>query len=143
MQLRPFYKHAPIRRLDTLATALGVQLAALNELADHVPDLYRIRLKPKGNGEYREIADARQPLKAIQGCIKDLFLSRVEYPRYLMGGIRDRVFPRDYKRNAELHAGARVLIREDIQDFFPSVTFSHVYDIWTGIFRFEPAVSDL
>ena len=104
-------------------------------------DLYREVKLPKKDGSVRTCYDAKRPLKAMQARIQCLILKRVQYPSYLMGGLADRQNPRDYVRNAHLHAGARVMINEDVARFFPSTSSHVVFDIWRYLFHFPLEVS--
>ena len=88
-------------------------------------------------GNSRICYDAKPPLKAMQARIKCLILKRVTYPSYLMGGLSER----DYVRNAKVHAGARVLVNEDISRFFPSTSSAVVLDIWRLFFHFPDEVA--
>ena len=69
-------------------------------------------------------------------------MAQVSYPLYLQGGIRDRENPRDYARNAGIHAGSACVINEDISDFFPSTTAAQVRAIWLHVFRFSQEVAE-
>lgn len=142
-QTKPLYRFAPVTKLATLARVLGISQEKLLHLCSQADHLYQAREEPKtGGGGFRTIVNAHPSLKLIQGRIKAVFLDRVDYPHYLMGGIRDKIFPRDYKRNAAIHSGAAILIREDIQSFFPSIKSHHVFAIWRDFFRFSDEVSE-
>ena len=65
----------------------------------------------------------------------------MDYPRYILGGIADKKTPRDYKRHAAIHCGARIVISEDIQDFFPSTRTETVQRIWQHVFQFHPEIA--
>lgn len=104
-------------------------------------DLYREVRQVKKDGSYRICYDARPPLKGMQARIQCLILKKVKYPSYLMGGLADRENPRDYVRNAKIHAGARIMVNEDIAAFFPSTSDRVVRDIWKDVFRFPPDVA--
>jgi hypothetical protein len=122
-QIKPSYRFSPIANLLTLARTLGISQHELLDLSSQADCLYSVREEPKSDGRgTRVIVNAHPLLKRVQGKIKTEFLDKVIYPRYLMGGIKDKIFPRDYKKNAELHSGATILIREDILNYFPSVT---------------------
>jgi len=69
----------------------------------------------KGPGKTYRVA---QPLRDIQENIKNAIFYNVEFPFYLQGGIKDVRNPRDYVRNASLHAGNRVVVKEILQIFF-------------------------
>jgi len=140
--LKPFYKHAPIRDLDTLAEVLEVTRAVLERLSSHASRMYRPVPQRKKDGSLRKTYDAYPTLKRVQQHIKARLLGNVIYPLYLQGGIRDRENPRDYARNAAIHAGQACVINEDIADFFPSTTEAQVQDIWQHFFRFPAEVAD-
>lgn len=141
--LRPFYRHGPIRDLDTLAEVLEISRAELERLASRANRMYRpIPQKKKKDGSVRMTWDALRALKAVHQLIKVRILAKADYPLYLQGGIRDRQNPRDYARNAGMHAGQACVINEDIADFFPSTTPDQVRDIWEHFFRFPPKVAD-
>src|SRR5882724_397290 len=116
---RLFYKHRAIGSIDTLARVLGVTISQLLRVAESADKLYRPgKRRHKPDGTYRETWDAMPPLKTIQGRIKCRILSLVDYPIYLKGGLTGR----DYKQNAELHRRSRIIVNEDIENFFPSIT---------------------
>lgn len=102
-------------------------------------ELYRLaKEKIKPDGTIRQTYDALPPLKDMQRRIKTNILDRVRFPTYLTGSIKGQ----DYKTNAELHQGAKIVIKEDIGSFFPSTTPEHVFDIWRHFFRFSPEVAE-
>ncbi len=136
-----FYKHAPIRNLDILAEVLEVTRPQLERLALNANRMYRSVPQKKKDGSPRPTWDAFRQLKAVQHLIKVRILAKATYPIYLQGGIRDRENPRDYARNAGIHAGQACVVNEDIADFFPSTTSDQVRDIWQHFFRFSPEVA--
>ena len=140
--LKPFYRHAPIRSLDTLADVLEVTRVQLERLARNADRMYRPVPQTKKDGSERMTWDAFRQLKAIHQLIKVRILTKATYPLYLQGGIRDCENPRDHVRNAGIHAGQSCVINEDISDFFPSTSADQVRDIWEHFFRFPPEVAD-
>lgn len=136
---RLYYKHPPIGQLTTLARLLKLTSAQLDRIARRADSMYREGPRfVKQDGTVRQTWDAMPQLKAIQGRIKNLILCKVEYPSYLNGGLRGR----DYKKNAGMHKKGHLVITEDIERFFPSITADAVYDIWTGFFRFPDDVAN-
>ncbi len=137
---RPIYSFEPIGSPAQLAVALRSTESGLMRLARRADKLYRLA-KPivKADGSIRQPYDAYPELKLVQRRLKDRILSKVEYPAYLTGSLKGR----DYKTNAELHVGSRILICEDITNFFPSISSALVYDIWLGLFHFSPPVAEL
>lgn len=133
-----------IRHLPALAERLGFDPAHLEEIARDSGRYWKPgRLLQKSNGEPRPTHDALEPLKSVHESINRALLKRVDYPPYLLAGIKDRKTPRDYARHAALHAGTNILISEDIANFFPSTTGRHIHSIWQGFFGFHPDIAAL
>jgi hypothetical protein len=136
------FRARPIASLETLARILRLTAAELDDLSRRADHLYRIgKREIKKDGSVRLCFDALGSLKSTQARIRYLILSRVDYPRYLQGGIRDRSSPRGQAANARLHVRKKTLITEDIKNFFPSVQGWVVFDIWHRFFRFPPDVA--
>ena len=136
------YKYKPISSLAALAKALQVPLRELVWIFDHAEELYFPGPSQKKKDQTtREVFDAHPKLKELQDKINQKLLKRVNYPLYLQGGIKDRENPRDYVRNAALHTGAKIVINEDISNFFPSIKTAQIYYVWLRLFRFTPIVA--
>lgn len=141
---RPFYKQRPIGSLQALGETLGYSEPLLIKLATNASKYYRIAPEiKKTDGSIRTVFSVGVPLKTVQGRIKKKLLDKIYYPVYLQGGIRDRENPRDYVKNAGIHAGCTTLINEDISDFFPSVSDKVVFDIWMHFFNFPRSVAKI
>jgi hypothetical protein len=138
---RPVYPFAPISNRKTLARMLQCSVEELGRVESMADDLYREVRALRKDGRPRICYDAKRPLKGMQGRIQCMILKRVRYPAYLMGGLADRENPRDYVRNANAHAGPRVMINEDVTKFFPSTSTHVVFDIWRYVFHFPVDVS--
>ena len=125
--------------MPALSRALGVPTSLLHELARVADSQYRLAdeiIKP--DGSIRQTFDAFTPLKNIHRRIKLKIFSHVVFPNYLTGSLKGR----DYKTNAALHAGSRIVICEDIGQFFPSTRAPVVHDIWKNFFGFSDDVAD-
>lgn len=138
--LKPKYVLNPIRDISSLALALSVPEDLLLKTASRADGLYR-KAKPivKPDGSIRQPFDALPPLKSIQRRIKDRILKRVLFPEYLTGSLSGR----DYRTNAALHVGSKIIICEDVEGFFPSTNRERVSDIWLNFFRFSEDVATL
>ncbi len=136
----PKYPHKPIRSLRALEKALQTPLRKIVRIAQNADALYR-KAKPiiKQDGSIRQPYDAQPALKRIQKRIRTQFLDRVHFPPYLTGSIKGR----DARKNAAIHAGAKIVICEDIQKFFPSTTAQRVFSVWCDFFGFSPDVAKL
>lgn len=141
--LHPIYPHNPIVDPECLSLLLNTPLETLKGLADSAPNLYRPVPQRKKDGSLRMTYDAHPPLKRVQHGIVTKILRKVRFPRYLHGGIRDREYPRDQVSNASQHAGAAILILDDIADFYPSLNKKLVFNIWLRFFGFSPDVAEL
>jgi hypothetical protein len=138
-----FSQH-PIGTIAALARMLKHPPDELEHIAATADHRYRIgKRELKKDGTWRICYDALGVLKSIQARIQCLILKKVSYPLYLQGSIKDPVSPRGQKANAGLHVRKRVLISEDIKQFFPSVTRQVVFDIWHRFFKFPPPVAEI
>ncbi len=134
----PSYNAKPIRLMSSLAKTLEMDESQLVQLANDANGLYRVaREIRKPDGSLRRTYDALPRLKGVQRLIKSRILSRVSFPEYLTGCIKGR----DYKVNAALHSGAKIVIAEDIGGFFPSTSESRVFDVWRHFFGFGHEVA--
>ncbi len=134
------YPHRQIFSLDSLAAALRVDRSVLMKLVEDANQLYREgKPQPKADGSFRRVFDTNFPLKPVLQSINTTFLKRVEYPTYLHGSLPGR----DYKTNADLHAGSRVAISLDVKSFFPSTSAAVVSSIWRRFFGFSDEVAAL
>ena len=136
--IQPCYRHKPIRSDHALACALELPLNDLIAAYAVSRADYREKVEgTKSDGRPRLCFDAKPRLKNIQGRILCHLLKRVDYPGYLFGGLKGR----DYSFNAKFHAGARIVINEDIKGFFENVTYAHVYSVWRHVFRFPDHIA--
>lgn len=137
----PHYPQRHIGSVPILARTLGIKFDQLSRLASDADYLYREVPQVKKDGTPRLTYDAKGLLKAVHGRIVKQIFRSVRFPDYLHGGIKDIHNPRDQFSNAAMHTGAAIVINEDIQDFYPSLTFDVVYSIWTKLFHFAPDVA--
>jgi hypothetical protein len=137
---RPSYSCEPIRSVGALSKALGVSKELVLEQAECASSRYRLA-KPivKPDGSIRQPFDALHPLKGIHGKIKTAIFYKVVFPLYLTGSLRGR----NYRVNAALHAGAKIVICEDIEGFFPATSAALVRQIWQQVFKFPDEVANL
>jgi retron-type reverse transcriptase len=142
--LETSFRNHPIGTVETLARILRVPGSQLTEgellrLAEQADSLYRVAGEiPKPDGTVRVILDAKLPLKAIQERIQRNILKTVQFPDYLQGSIKGR----GQGSNARKHIGGRIVITEDIQNFFPAISGRVVFEIWHRFFTFPPRVAD-
>jgi len=137
------YKHNPIASKGALAKKLGITEEYLNEILIHSDLLYHANTpEKKSDGSLRQTYRVEEKLKIILRKIVTNIFHHVSFPRYIQGSIKDKEQPRDYISNASVHTGRRVLIKEDIKNFFPSIKSLEVEKIWRRLFNFTPEVAN-
>ncbi|MDP3275817.1 MAG: reverse transcriptase family protein [Deltaproteobacteria bacterium] len=115
-----------IRTAEDLAKALGLEsegsLRAFMRPGSIPGSGYVEFTIPKATGGVRTICAPRAPLKRIQRAILQQFLSIVPSHPAAHGFVKKR----SVVSNAAPHVGAGLVIKLDLVDFFPSVTFRRV-----------------
>lgn len=114
-----------------LAEALGVSIAELRRLAYHRDaatrlNYYRFEI-PKRDGSKRPIWAPHRRLKAAQRWILREVVERLP----VHGAAHGFLHGRSTVTNAAVHRDAAILLKVDLKDFFPTVTFPRV----KGVFR--------
>jgi hypothetical protein len=134
---KPTYRCKPIRSVSALARALRLDVTTLIDAANAANLNYRV--VPPKPGSTRQIFDALGLLKDIHRRIKLTIFDQVMFPSYLHGSLKGC----DYVTNASLHTNKKLLICEDVKQFFPSVGLTFVEDVWCGFFGFSSDVASL
>lgn len=120
-----------LETIDDLSRALSLPIAALRWFAFHrevdTGSHYRTWTIPKRDGSARTITSPKRKLKAAQRWVLRNVLDRLP----VHGAAHGFLAGRSIVSNASLHAGADVVIKVDIKDFFPTVTWRRV----RGVFR--------
>ncbi|NMC60375.1 MAG: RNA-directed DNA polymerase [Candidatus Methanofastidiosa archaeon] len=141
METNPIYKGKQISTIQDLSEILNVEVNRIKHILYRANSFYIENPQPKDDGTMRMTYIIKPPLQQIQERIKDNIFSCVEFPHYLMGGIRDEANPRDHIRNAKIHSGKKWLISLDIKNYFPSIKNEYVYFMWRKFFGFSDEVS--
>lgn len=105
------------------------ELLALVVSADSYYSPYdKTQIKPDGTKKVRRIEPSNDYMKVIQRRIdrKILKPAMQSLPPEIMGGRPSA----SVIQNARLHAQSRALMKYDVQSFFPSITYQHVYYIF-------------
>lgn len=120
--------------LDTpqqLAEALGITVPQLRGMAYHrdaATSLHYARFTiPKRDGTERPIWAPKKRLKAAQRWVLHNIVERLP----IHGSAQGFLVGRSTLSNAEVHTNSKILLKMDIQDFFPTVTWRRV----KGVFR--------
>ncbi len=121
----------PLDTPQQLAEALSITVAELRWLAFHREaarkiHYYRFTI-PKRDGSERPIWAPLPQLKAVQHWI----LRNVVEKLPVHGAAHGFLAGRSILSNAAVHTGARVVVKMDVKDYFPTVTLPRV----RGVFR--------
>ncbi len=121
----------PIGSPMKLAEAMGVTLPELKWMAFHREAAEKIHYTrftiPKRDGSERAIWAPLPKLKAAQRWILRNVVERLPVHGSSHGFLTDR----SIATNAAAHTGSKIVVKIDLKDFFPTVTFRRV----KGIFR--------
>lgn len=139
---KPYYPHNPIASSETLAKTLGINLPLLLKTATDTSNSYTSFLVSTKSKD-RIVYEPKITLKYTQKKINNEILSKVIFPNYLMGGIKDTDYPRDYIANSKKHLRKESLINLDIENFYHSIKRRHVVKIFKQLFKFNDEVSEI
>lgn len=112
-----------------LAHILKISSKKLNWLAKDRAKHYICFHTEKRNGQTREIFAPKPHLKEVQRQILDDLLQRVRLNSHAEGFRRKR----SIVTNAKRHIGKEVVIKMDVKDFFPSITFERVLGMFISL----------
>lgn len=139
----PRYPLKPIASLAALGKALDTSPAELRRLARAAPKLYPLSkekgIERKADGSERIYYAPKAPIKELQQKLHARLLGRVEYPPYLIAGVKGH----SYRDNCLLHTRAKTVINLDISTFFEAVSEGRIRSVWQRFFRFSPEVAEL
>lgn len=143
------FRLADVRTTDQLARSLGVPLQTFQEVigCEDPTQLYAMhripKRSPRNEGDYRVVWESLEESvarshKAVARRLDDFARRRdIAYPHpavhgYVRGG--------STRSNARPHCGARIVVRADIQSFFPTITLERIAEMLRSIgMRDEPA----
>jgi RNA-directed DNA polymerase len=121
----------PIDKPEKLAELLGLTIPELRHLAFHRDAAesvhYRRFTIPKRDGSERAIWAPLPRLKAAQRWILEHVVERLP----VHGKAHGFLAGRSIATNAAAHVGSKILLKIDLKDFFPTITFRRA----KGIFR--------
>ena len=110
--------------LSDLAIFLGLDSKKLSYIAYRIPSnqKYEHYIIKKRNGTNRDLFSPKQPLKNYQIKIKSV-LDAIHTPSAICHAYTSK---RSIVTNANVHRGAKWLLKIDLQDFFPSIHFGRI-----------------
>lgn len=128
---------------EEIAAALGITLKQLQHFTIHrhrdkVSHYVTFRVA-KRQGGHRLIMAPKQRLKSYQRTILTKLLNKLNPPPYAHAFVRGR----SVKTNAVPHVGKKLVVRIDLKDFFPSVTFPRVRGFFLALGYSYPVATTL
>jgi hypothetical protein len=134
------YSQAGIASIDSLAKALGLTSIELVKLANQASNLYRISKQiEKVDGSKRVVYDALSPLKVVLSTFRKRIIDKAVLPEHISAGKKGK----SYIDNAEVHAGSKGLLSEDIKNFFPQVSSKSVFEAFKYLYKMSPDVAEI
>lgn len=119
----------PIFEHEHLALLLGVDVGKLMNMVFGTAKFYREFRLRKRSGGHRTIRAPYPSLLEVQKWINSNILSKVPLSACAMGFREGK----SIVDNATLHCGRKELLKLDIEDFFPSISFSRVMEAFCSI----------
>ncbi len=115
-----------IKKPKRLENLLGYSLNELDCIINSIDQYYYEDIKIKKNGKKRILHPSIAPLKCIQTKIKNNILNKLEYATFLHGGMKKK----NNITNAVQHLGKKYHFGTDLKNFFPSITYKQVYQMF-------------
>jgi len=113
---------------DDFYNFLKTDKATIENIINNIDCYYKTWVDNK-NGKKRRIHDPKKDLKKVQNIILKEILEKETLPKYMIGGVKGG----STKKNAELHENKDYLIKQDIKDFFPSITSGRVFTLFNSL----------
>jgi hypothetical protein len=140
MSSQPEYPHTGIASIDSFAKALKLNTSELQHIADSASSLYRIaKVIEKEDSTQRVTYDALKPLKVVLSTLRKRIIDKAYLPDYIAAGKKGK----SYINNAQLHAGSKGLLSEDIKNFFPQISSNSVFQAFKYLYKMSPEVAEI
>ena len=110
-------------KFKQLSETLGVPAGALARLSFTPNQNYSVFLMPKRSGGFRPIHRPSKELAGVQRLIKRRILDLIPIKSACVTGFRPGMSILD---NARFHAAKAIVVKFDLKDFFPSISFGRV-----------------
>lgn len=119
----------PVKSIKKFSWAVGVNIDELTELARDAKRYYYPYLDKKGS-KPRLIDQPTGRLKIIQKKINSGILKLFDFPKYIIGGIKNR----GLDDHLSLHIKKSIVVTLDLKGFYPNITNKQVYVAWVKQF---------
>ncbi|MBW3513201.1 retron St85 family RNA-directed DNA polymerase [Shewanella sp. NKUCC01_JLK] len=107
--------------ISDLAEELNVSIIELINQMQQAPKKYKVYSIKKRSGGSRIIAQPTAFVKMVQKGLCTSFLSQFKYSNSAMAYVKER----SPISNANVHVGAKLILKLDFENFFPSIKAAH------------------
>ncbi len=125
--------------LADVCSQLGLLDSAVLDVSQHSSRYYTRFERPKRTGGTRLISASKGTLKSMQRALLDGLLSGYSLPEHVQGCVRGR----SPVTNARIHVGQPVVVNIDLVDFFGSVSFDMIAQVFIERFRFDEEAAEI
>lgn len=124
---------------EHLALLVGYKYEYLLKVSNAPEKFYRNFTIPKKSGGERDISEPFPSLKEIQRWILDEILAKHPVSNFAKAYVQNR----SIRENARFHVNQKVLLTIDIKDFFPSLHFEKVFEVFNRLGYSKPVATML
>ena len=118
-----------IYSVDHFSKLVGYSTEYIYAITNSSKHFYRTFSIPKKNGELRQIDEPLPGLKNIQRWILDEILNKLPVSKYAKAYVKKR----SVKSNAYYHRNKNIIITLDIKDYFASIHFVKVVNVFLSL----------
>jgi len=120
-----------MEKIEDIAKGIGINVSFLYKVINNADKFYVSYYKKKKSGKDREIDAPSYQVKSIQAWILNNVLQEVPISLHATGFVRGK--GQGIKRNASFHVENKHILCMDIKDFFPSINYKKVWDVYKAL----------
>lgn len=131
-----------VRSVACLSDALGVSIGALRRSRESVNECFRelFLIDPKKPDKPRPVLDINSTWRlCLEKLYLRLLLKRIVPSPHSHGGVRGR----SIITNAGAHTESEFVFKADIANFYPTIHYSKIYELFVGRFGCSPDVASI
>jgi RNA-directed DNA polymerase len=137
-----------VESLRDLEFRLGIDRKELRALAENWKDHYspfqqekktRPHQRTTKAAKVRYIDNPSRELKLVQKRILVRLLHPIKLPHFIFGAVSERCI----RKHAQEHIGAKLVVKMDVKDYYPSINCRHVYGVFRRILLCAPPIAKL
>lgn len=118
-----------LKSFSELSELVGQPKNTINKIERNISNCVQRKLIKKKNGKTRILLIPNEELKSLLRAINRNLLQPIFLPSTLHGSVPNK----SLITNAQVHVAQPTVICIDIKDFYPSIHYSKVYDLYVGL----------